>query len=51
MYPVHTQIGRYDFVHTAATYGAAKAVKQYIINTSRDTYPIAYITDANGERV
>lgn len=51
MYNVHTQIGRYELVHTAKSLSDAKTAKQYIINTSSDTYPIAYITDANGERI
>jgi len=51
MYEVHTQIGRYTFTHTAASLSDAKSVKQYVINISTDQHPVAYITDANGERI
>lgn len=50
MYNVHTQIGRFELVHTAKSLSDAKTVTQYLRNTGND-YTIAYITDANGERV
>lgn len=50
MYQVHTQIARYPFVYTAKSLTEAKTVKQTLLNVG-SAFTIAYITDANGERV